>query len=312
MANKPIILITIDVEDWFQVENLRNWISSDEWGTFALRVEKNTRKILDLLDNKDIVSVLTADSKNKDIDYNRRTHAAKIKATFFVLGWIAQRVPNLVREIHARGHEVASHGYSHIMCNLLDLKSLEVELVKSKKLLEEIIGDSVKGYRAPSFSINNDVIKLLKKIGYSYDSSFNSFSKHGRYGHLGLNGFPKKGIAYKLGQEFSEIPISNLNLFGRIIPWGGGGYFRLIPPIIFKTGIKRILKQDGTFMFYLHPWEIDHGQPRIEEASGFNAWRHYKNLDKTFSRLRNLILSFDDCYFLTCSQYLEKLNNERN
>jgi polysaccharide deacetylase family protein (PEP-CTERM system associated) len=281
------ILLTIDVEDWFQVENLRPWFPPSGWGTFPLRVEKNTHRLLDLFD---------------------RFSGNRIKATFFVLGWVAVRVPELVREIDRRGHEVASHGFGHIMCRQLDRKALEQDLRRSKDLLEDIIGKEVKGYRAPNFSINDQALKCIQFVGYKYDSSYNSFDKHGRYGRISANDCKTKGITIHLGKEFRELPISNLLLGGQTLPWGGGGYFRFIPLSLFKAGVHKILNHSDTYVFYMHPWEIDPDQPKVRQVKGLSRWRHYINLEKTYTRLSRLIESFKGSNFITCSRYMEAQN----
>ncbi len=273
------ILITVDVEDWFQVENFKTWIPFSSWPNRELRVEKNTHNLLDLLDFR--------------------------QATFFILGWIAERLPGLVREIHARGHEVASHGYNHRMCNQESPDILKKDLTESKKRLEDIIGSAVTGYRAPSFSINENVLKIIEGCGYQYDSSFNSFAMHGRYGNVDLSLSQKEGIAVKVSKQFYEIPVSNLNIGKSVFPLGGGGYFRLIPFPLFKQGIRKILKQEKTYLFYMHPWEIDPDQPRVKEASASYKFRHYNNLKKTESKLSALFETFGYARFMTCRQYLK-------
>jgi len=262
-----------------------------------LRVEKNTHRLLDLLDSY---------NAQRTTDNGR---GEKPRATFFVLGWIAERLPSLVREIHSRGHEVASHGYRHDICNQESSEELKTDLSDSKKHLEDIIGVPVYGYRAPSFSINNDILKVIEEYGYLYDSSYNSFSMHGRYGtvHLSENG--KNGIAAKISDNFFELPISNINLLKSVLPWGGGGYFRLIPFPLFKIGIKCILGQENAYLFYFHPWEIDPDQPRVSNASVFYKIRHYVNLGNTYSKLSKLIENFAHCNFITCSQYLGEVRN---
>lgn len=278
------ILITVDVEDWFQVENLRPWIPPDKWDRCTVRVVENTRRLLDLFD---------------------RSLPVNVQATFFILGWVAEKTPELVREISLRGHEVASHGYGHMMCNLIESRELKEDLKRSKFLLEDTIGKEVKGYRAPNFSISDQTLDLVRSAGYRYDSSYNSFSGNDRYGRISVDGAERKGIVIRLAQEFAELPISNLILRGQILPWGGGGYFRFLPLTIFRTGVKNILKNTDAYLFYLHPWEIDPDQPRVKQAKGFSRWRHYLNLDKTHSRLARLIAYFSDCDFVTCSQYIE-------
>ncbi|RJQ84704.1 MAG: DUF3473 domain-containing protein [Desulfobacteraceae bacterium] len=281
----PIILITVDVEDWFQVENLRPWFPHSRWEVLPSRVESNTHRLLDLFDSFD----------------------RKVKATFFILGWIAERYPQLVRRIKQRGHEIASHGHNHLLNDQMDNKTLQEDLHKSKKLLEDISGEQVFGYRAPCFSINDAILKMIQDTGYAYDSSYNSFQRHGRYGRIETNGKRHYGIALRIDNGFFDLPVSNLQVSGQTIPWGGGGYFRLIPPWLFRAGIRRILKRENAYMFYLHPWEIDPDQPRVAEARGVPALRHYINIDKTHDRLTRLIGNFQRCEFRTCTQYLSAM-----
>lgn len=277
------IILTIDVEDWFQVENFKDSIPFDDWKNKELRVDKNTLYILDFFDK-----------------YN-------IKATFFVLGWIAKRIPSLIKEIHLRGHEVASHGYSHSLCNQMSTDDLKKDLIESKNILENITDIPVKGYRAPSFSISDNILKFVEDCGYLYDSSFNSFSMHKRYGSIDLIRGVKKGIVFQVSKGLYEFPISNLSLFNINLPWGGGGYFRLIPFSVFKMGVRRILEKEGTYLFYLHPWEIDQEQPKVKNVIRPFKIRHYMNIDKTLSKLSLFIEGFKECCFITCQKYLEKI-----
>lgn len=288
------ILLTIDVEDWFQVENFKACIPFSSWDSRELRVEKNTHRLLDLFDS-------CSSTQNP------------IKATFFILGWIAERLPDLVKEIHKRGHEIASHGYNHNLCYEQSVKDLKEDLCTCKKLLEDITGAPVIGYRAPSFSINQDVLKIIEDCGYLYDSSYNSFAVNKRYGRLELIGKEKTGIAIKISENFFELPISNLKLKTQNskpntqnlqLPWGGGGYFRLIPFFIFKPGIKSILNKDKAYMFYMHPWEIDPDQPRLNKASISYKFRHYYNLNHTYSKIKKILKNFNQDNFITCNGYL--------
>jgi polysaccharide deacetylase family protein (PEP-CTERM system associated) len=366
-------LLTIDVEDWFQVENFKKYIPFDSWPSYELRVEKNTHRLLDLLDAISVKQTLidnqhlVTSSKQPDFsihelksrvqnpasrtEYLKPSNSKNLypvkffekdsgahltgainptntintknspKGTFFVLGWLAERLPHLVREIHSRGHEVASHGYYHNICNEQSHEDLKTDLCDSKSLLEDIIGNQVYGYRAPSFAINNDILKIVEDCGYLYDSSYNSFSMHGRYGHLDLSRNGQKGIAIQISsirnpkseirdprsKIFYELPISNLKFAHQVFPWGGGGYFRLIPSKLFEIGIKCILRQENAYLFYFHPWEIDPKQPRVNQASSFYKFRHYINLNKTHIKLSKLIENFKHCNFITCSQYLNEV-----
>ncbi len=285
------IILTIDVEDWFQVENFKNYIPYGSWSERELRVVENTHRLLNLFDDTTL-----SNGKNP-------------KATFFVLGWIAEKCPELVKEIKARGHEVASHGYGHHLISSLSNMNFAADLVRSKKLLEDITGDPITGYRAPSFDINNESLKVIEECGFLYDSSYNSFSAHGRYGTIDLSSFEKRGLAYKSSGSFYELPISNLAIKDKVVPWGGGGYFRLTPFFLFQAGVKSILKKGDAFVFYTHPWEFDPDQPRVEEASTLFKFRHYINLNKTHSKLRKFIETFSNYNFISCNEYLGKLNN---
>lgn len=290
--NKNIILFTVDVEDWFQVENFKSRIPLSSWSSYELRVERNVHRLLDLLD------LLSAQDSHSD-------SSSKLQATFFVLAWIAERLPELIREINARGHEIASHGYFHNLCFQQSRIELKKDLLDSKKLLEDIIGEPIFGYRAPSFSINSEALKVVEDCGYLYDSSFNSFGLNERYGKLDLSENDKKGILYKVSPGFFEFPISNLKIGGFNIPMGGGGYFRLFPFFVFRWGIQSILRKKEAYLFYMHPWEIDPEQPRVAKISPFFKFRHYINLEKTCGRISSLINDFKDCKFISCSQYIE-------
>ncbi len=281
---KKTILLTFDVEDWFQVENFKEYIPFSTWDARELRVEKNTIELLDLLESI----------------------SSSIKATFFILGWVAERCPDLVREIQKRGHEVASHGFDHHLCYNQTPAALREDLVKSKELLEKITGVEVAGYRAPSFSVTDDVLQVIKDVGYLYDSSYNSFDGHGRYGKLTLPQGQKANKAiYKISESFYEIPVSNLVIAGKTIPWGGGGYFRLTPASLFLVGVNNILKQNNNYTFYMHPWEIDSDQPRVKGASTLFRFRHYVNLSRAQKKLKKLIMAYPKCSFSTCSQFVQ-------
>ena len=286
------ILFTVDLEDWFQVENLKEGIPFSSWSSCELRVEENTHRILDLLD------LMGQGDAN-----------GPPQATFFVLGWIAERLPRLVREIQARGHEVASHGYFHRRCNeLSSSEELEKDLTDSKNLLEDVTGERIYGYRAPSFSVDDDVLKIIEGCGYSYDSSYNSFGLNKRYGRVNLARYKAEGIAVKISDTFSELPISNLTCCRSIVPWGGGGYFRLIPLFLFRLGVQSILKREGAYLFYIHPWELDPGQPRVDTIPAFYRFRHYVNLSRSRQKVSALFSHLKGCHFVTCRDYLKRVD----
>jgi polysaccharide deacetylase family protein (PEP-CTERM system associated) len=295
-STKPTILLTIDVEDWFQVENFKHYIPFSSWSSRELRVEKNTHRILDLLDS---------------IKLDNPTNAANPKATFFILGYNAERLPHLVQEIDARGHEIASHGYYHELCRKQPVEDLKRDLNRSRGLLEDISGKPVYGYRAPSFSINYDILKMVKDSGYYYDSSYNSFILNKRYGQLELganNG--SNGILFQIDDGFYELPVSNLKIGRHVVPWAGGGYFRMIPFQLFRLGVQSIFKKYGAYLFYLHPWEVDPDQPKVKEAEILFRCRHYMNLSRAINKLSLFIKYFKECSFQTCHQYL--MSHETN
>ena len=284
-VREPAVLLTFDVEDWFQVENFKGSIDFSAWHSFELRVEKSTFKILDLLDE----------------------FSFKPKATFFILGWIAEKLPDLVREIHTRGHEVASHGLNHHLCTELTQSGLKQDLETSRQLLEDITGSPVQGFRAPSFAVDNSMLEMIRNAGYTYDSSYNSFTGHGRYGTLDLSEAGKKEAVWQVNNHFYEIPVSNLCIKSRIFPLGGGGYFRLFPFSVFRQGMKTVLNTSNAFVFYAHPWEFDPDQPRVTRAPKMFKFRHYVNLHRTENKLRRLIRTFPHCRFLTCAEYISRL-----
>jgi polysaccharide deacetylase family protein (PEP-CTERM system associated) len=347
--NNKYFLLTVDVEDWFQVENFKRWIPFSTWNERELRVERNVHRLLDLFDSVEVSQspkrLVHSDrsveyhgtSTEHDPDKNKSPKSCKscqqienkpnpyqnkgdngqqttdhlqtkkVHATFFVLGWIAEKLPHLVHEIQTRGHEVASHGFHHNLSSQQSPTELKLDLTDSKKLLEDRIGAPVMGYRAPSFAISDDILKTILDCDYIYDSSYNSFGMHGRYGQISLNGTVKKGIANKISDNFYELPISNLMINRRVIPWGGGGYFRLIPYLPFKYGVKSILKKENAYLFFMHPWEIDPEQPKVKDAFNTYKFRHYVNLRKTRDKLFDLINDLSHCRFITCSQYLSEL-----
>ena len=299
---KRSILLTFDIEDWFQVENFKPYIPFSTWDERDLRVERNTHRILDLLDGFRPTGEERTHRKDGETDVSPAPCAAK--ATFFVLGWLAQRLPGLVREIRSRGHEVASHGFNHNLCNREKEDVLKSDLLRSKRLIEDMLGESVAGYRAPSFSVDERILRIIESCGYLYDSSFNSFGIHDRYGTLDLESHGRKGILAALSDTFYELPVSNVE-FGRyVLPWGGGGYFRLIPSALFRMGVHWILRHKEAYVFYLHPWEIDPDQPRVAEAGPFYKFRHYLNLNTTLKKLSTFLRAFHEASFRACSDYV--------
>lgn len=300
MPTNKYFLITIDVEDWFQVENFKRWIPFETWDQRELRVEKNVHHLLDLFD----AITIPVKIHGPRTTYNGQTK--KIEATFFVLGWLAKRFPSLVREICSRGHEIASHGLNHELCYRMSHDEIDKDVVASKKMLEDLLGESVFGYRAPSFSVDDGVLKNIEDAGYLYDSSYNSFSLHNRYGKLSLPENSDFISPIKISEKFYEIPISNIKVGTHHFPFGGGAYFRLIPYQIYRKGVEVILKNDGVHSLYLHPWEFDPDQPRVDEASFQYKFRHYTNLKYTNKKLTKLINRFSECNFTTCQKFIEQ------
>lgn len=262
--------LTVDVEDYFHVSAFADVIRRDEWSQHALRVEANTQRLLDLFD------------------------ARETKATFFVLGWVAERLPALVREIHRRGHEIGCHGYSHQLVFKQSREEFRAETFKAKALLEEIVGESVPGYRAASYSVTQDslwALDTLVEAGFQYDSSIFPV-KHDRYG---IPDAPK-GIHLArtaAGAEIVEFPLTSAPFFNWRLPVAGGGYFRLYPYSFTRFFLQRAADElNQPFIFYLHPWEIDVDQPRVDNASLLSRFRHYNNIENCEPRLRRLLTDF--------------------
>ncbi len=270
--------LTVDVEDYFQVSAFAQTIQPDDWVNHPLRVERNTHHLLDLFDEH------------------------QVKATFFVLGWVAERTRKLVEEIALRGHEVASHGYSHQLIYKQKPDVFREETLRSKKLLEDITQMPVRGYRAASYSITRQslwALDTLVEAGFEYDSSIFPV-RHDRYGIPGSSEQPYH-LTTPQGHSLLEFPLSTAHIFNYRLPIAGGGYFRLYPYWLTRAGLRQVNRRSQPFIFYLHPWEIDPAQPKIA-ASWFSRFRHYNNLDKCEYRLQQLLDDFD---FGTAWQVLE-------
>lgn len=263
--------LTVDVEDYFHVSAFADSIDRKDWDSIPLRVVDNTQRLLQLF----------ADNR--------------VKATFFVLGWVAEREPGLVRDIAAQGHEVACHGYSHELVYNQSPEVFRQETIRSKSLLEDIIQAPVYGYRAASYSITDRslwAIDVLCEAGFTYDSSIFPV-RHDRYGIPGSPEYPYR-LDSPNGQSLTEFPLSTANILGYRLPVAGGGYFRLYPYMVSKFGLSQINRQGHPFIFYMHPWEIDPSQPRVA-APWISRFRHYNNLEKFESRLQMLINDFRFC-----------------
>ena len=258
--------LTVDVEDYFQVAAFDNCVNPADWDQYPLRAVANTRRLLALFD---------------------QTGA---KATFFVLGWIAERHPDLVKEIDAHGHEVASHGYSHAKADTMTPDEFYQDILKARLLLETIIGKPVIGYRAPSFSIgkqNEWAFEKLKTAGYQYTSSTYPIV----HDHYGTPDWPQQ--PYLRPEGIWEIPMPVLNRWGMQLPIAGGGYFRLLPYWLSRVFIRQYLQRATVpYMFYFHPWEIDPDQPRINAAPARSKFRHYVNLHRMEGKIALLLRDF--------------------
>lgn len=270
--------LSIDVEDYFMVSAFADVVKFEEWGRFESRVEKNTLKILELLDEFDT------------------------KATFFTLGWVAERYPGLVKEISSKGHEIASHGYNHRLVYNCSPDEFREDIRKTKHILEDITSSPVMGFRAASYSIVKETLwalDILIEEGYAYDSSIFPIY-HDRYGIPDAERYPY--IIKGASKVFWEFPPSTYRIFGNNIPMAGGGYFRLYPYQLTKMLINSInQREEQPVIFYLHPWEIDAEQPRMK-GSSLSVLRHYSNLAGTSDKLRRLLMEF---HFKPIASFME-------
>jgi polysaccharide deacetylase family protein (PEP-CTERM system associated) len=258
--------LTIDVEDYFQVSAFAPYIPRADWDSRECRVERNVERILEMLAEHDT------------------------KATFFTLGWIAERYPQLTRRISDQGHEIASHGFGHERASDLDRIAFDFDIRRAKSVLEDLTGRSVDGYRAPSFSIgpsNLWAFESLARAGYRYSSSIYPI----QHDHYGMPDAPR--FAYQAADGLLEIPITTLRIFNRNLPSSGGGYFRLLPYALSRWMLRTVNARDAeAAVFYFHPWEIDSGQPRIVGIDRRTRFRHYVNIDRMERRLHSLLVDF--------------------
>ncbi|MBJ6723650.1 XrtA system polysaccharide deacetylase [Geomesophilobacter sediminis] len=265
--------LTVDVEDYFQVNAFKHHVTRESWESYPLRVNDNTRRLLDIFD-----------------EYQAR-------ATFFILGWVAERLPSLVREIVARGHEIGSHGYGHELLFEIGIEKARQDIRRGRLVLEDVAGVPIRGYRAPSYSITERSLwgfDILAEEGFSFDSSIFPIV-HDVYGMPNAPRFPFS--VHRQGRVLQEFPLSTLpirfpNGIYRL-PIAGGGYLRLLPVSLIGHGIKRINGvENEPAVLYLHPWEIDPRQPRIH-APWRSRFRHYHNLNKMEAKLRYLLGRFE-------------------
>jgi len=277
-------VFSVDVEEYYQVEAFSQIIPRDKWKEFHSRAEAPTDRLLEILDQY------------------------KVKGTFFVLGCLADNLPGLVKRIFDAGHEIASHGYGHAMITTLTPDDFREDIRKSKRVLEDIIGVPVSGYRAPTFSIVENTswaYAILRQEGFFYSSSVFPIM-HDRYGWPSFGDSPKN-MADKGEGEIWELPMSVGQLGPFRVPFGGGGYLRMYPLALTKTLFRRIERLERTGMVYLHPWELDPGQPEIKEASFLRRFRHRLGMEKMEEKLDNLLGAMR---FTTAAQYVEEISTK--
>jgi len=260
--------MTCDVEDYFQVSAFAPYIDRASWPTRECRVEANMERILALYERHDV------------------------RATFFTLGWIAERYPAMVRRIVAAGHELASHGYGHLRASDQSRAEFDNDIRSSKALLEDLGGQAVVGYRAPSFSIGHAnlwALDALHEAGYKYSSSIYPIA----HDHYGMPDAPRFAFYPNGPDGLLEVPITTVKMAGRNLPAGGGGYFRLLPYALSRWMMEKVNREDGEpALFYFHPWEVDPGQPRPEGLGAKARFRHYINIDRMEKRLELLARDF--------------------
>ena len=259
-------VMTVDVEDWFCVYNLSRLIRYADWDKCESRVERNTRRLLELF----------------------REH--RVEATFFVLGWVADRFPELVREIERDGHEIASHGYSHRLLTFMTPEEFRADLHRSLEVLARTARQEVRGFRAPSFSLTRETlwaVDVLKESGIQYDSSVFPVAFHPEYGIAESELRP-----HQLAEGLLELPMGVTELLGLKLPCSGGGYFRLYPYRVTRWLMRKCNEQGRPVIFYLHPWELDPGQPRVPGMGWPGRFRQYNNLESTEGRLSRLLSDF--------------------
>ena len=277
LPSSNINFLTVDVEDWFHTTALEQYVGFNQWDHLKSRVETNVHKMLEILRVK------------------------QTRATFFVLGWVAERFPALVKEISAHGHEVACHGYRHRLISDLSRPQFKEYLERSKKILEDLTGKSILGYRATSFSIVKDTLwalDFIKESGFVYDSSIFPI----RHDIYGIRDFPRFPFVHANG--LIEIPPPTFHILGRNLPIAGGGYFRLYPYWLTKIGIISMNRAGFPATIYLHPWELDPDCPKIRQADWRTRLRQYVNLGRTMTRLEKLLKDFS---FAPIQEHLHSL-----
>jgi polysaccharide deacetylase family protein (PEP-CTERM system associated) len=259
-------VMSVDLEDWFCVYNLSGLIPYADWDKCESRVERNTMRLLDLFQRH------------------------RVEATFFVLGWVADRFPDLVKEIEHQGHEIATHGYSHRLLTFLQPEEFRSDLHRSLEALSRASSHQIRGFRAPSFSLTQRTLwaaDILQESGIQYDSSVFPVRFHPEYGMADAQLGP-----YLLREGLTELPMTVAKVLGRRIPCCGGGYFRLYPYGVTRWLMRKCNAQGRSVIFYLHPWELDPEQPRVQGLSWSKRFRHYNHLAKTQDRMERLLQDF--------------------
>jgi len=329
--NMIVNALTIDVEDYFQVHAFSSVIRKEDWDSFESTVEKNTHLILDLLDSCNAPCTTRNTRQSKSYKPSAISHEldchSNPRATFFILGWIAERYPTLVKEIHGRGHEVACHGYAHQCIFNQMQEEFREDVKKSKAILEDLTGEKIIGYRAPTYSITEKTLwalKILSEEGFKYDSSIFPV----RHDYYGFPQAPRFLFIWDLNRSCPEIepldpksrlfsppsfstdngqrttdklphgklyefPLSTVRFVGFNIPCSGGGYFRLFPYMLTRKLLDSLNNAENPFIFYLHPWELNKDLPEVKGASFLEQFRTRINLQKTEEKLKKLFQDFE-------------------
>lgn len=267
MGKAVVNALSVDIEDWFQVGAFENCIDRTDWDKLTHRVEANTDTVLQIFADADV------------------------KGTFFTLGWVAKRFPDLMQRVSAAGHEVASHGWDHARVFNMDRKVFAADLEKARKTLEDTSGQKVTGYRAPSFSIDTRTPwahDVLAEQGYAYSSSVAPV----KHDHYGWPEAPRYAFHPVAGSDLIELPVTTARYAGRTLAAGGGGFFRLLPYGFSKWAINQVNSEGHPAAFYFHPWEIDPAQPRVSDAPIKSKLRHYSRLSAMEGKLRRLTKEF--------------------
>lgn len=277
--------LSFDIEDWFQVENLRGRYPPESWDQIPRRVNSSTRVILELLEQ------------------------VNAKGTFFFVGWIAERETQLVKDVQAAGHEIASHGYGHIIPTTMTVDDFREDAKRALGILQDLTGTSVAGYRAPCFNIDNGRLDILASLGLRFDSSYHPFRLHDRYGTFEVGPQLAPGVL-QLDNGMVEFPLTMAPWGPVLIPVSGGGYFRHYPGALFRSLFRRALGSgEPGRSVYLHSWEFDPEQPRVQGVDFLSRFRHYNGLEKTLPRMREFIQMLLDhgVRFSTMGRYLNDL-----